>query len=208
MYRKSIAFTLALYAIAFAFGALVSVRWPSLMMAAGILGSVEPDAAVASVDWRQLGVAYGGPYLLTAICFYFSASLIIARKRGGVMWFTLACAIGFPCAFIIDFEPGWMAAPSAGEIAVCFAGSMAAVMALAVWDLRIRRAPQAAATGEATPQEPELDNVIPLPVAVKPEPEPEQKRRRPPGPVPAAIARQRAMFAAQGRRDLARRKRY
>ena len=57
MPRRLIALLIALYAIAFAFGAMAAIRWPSLMMVANVM--LEDEAAmagIAGIDWRQLGI--------------------------------------------------------------------------------------------------------------------------------------------------------
>lgn len=201
MYRPTTSFLTALLAILFAFGALVSVRWPSLIMAGGWVNSGEMSEGLASVNWRQLGVTYGGPYFLAALCFYFSALATYNRRHGAFAWFILACAAGFPVAFFVDFEPGWWRDPSLGELAVLNAAALAILLAWAVWDLRQRRVAfntEIPVTNEIVDEDDVYEEM--------PEPEPvPQPRRR--GPMPAAIARQRQMFAAQGRKQIARQRR-
>ena len=69
MSRRIVAFLIAIYAIAFAFGAMAAIRWPSLMLLAGLM--VEPDAlgGLNEINWRELGIAFGAPYFLAALCF-------------------------------------------------------------------------------------------------------------------------------------------
>lgn len=81
MSRRLIALLIALYAIAFAFGAMAAIRWPSLMMLANLV--LEDEAAVAGIsgiDWRQLGIMYGAPYFLAALCLY-AAALSLGNKN-------------------------------------------------------------------------------------------------------------------------------
>lgn len=79
MSRKLIASFIACYAIAFAFGALTAVRWPSIMLVVSWLVKDQLAEGVATVNWRELGITHGGPYLIAAICFYASACLISTR---------------------------------------------------------------------------------------------------------------------------------
>lgn len=207
MYRPATSFLTALLAITFAFGALVSVRWPSLIMAGGWVGAGEMTEGLQEVNWRELGVTYGGPYFLAALCFYFSALATANRRHGAFTWFVLACVSGFPVAFFIDFEAGWWKDPSLGELSIINAAALSVLLAWAIWDLRQRSKAEeflleedveAADAPEVQEYiEPEVAEVVPI----------RQARRR--RPVPAAIARQRQMFAAQGRKQMARqRKRY
>ena len=62
MPRRLIALLIALYAIAFAFGAMAAIRWPSLMMVASFMLEEEAMAGLTGIDWRELGIAYGAPY--------------------------------------------------------------------------------------------------------------------------------------------------
>ena len=197
MYRHTTSLLTALIAILFAFGALVSVRWPSLIMAGGMVSSGEMAEGLAAVNWRQLGVTYGGPYFLAALCFYFSALATSNRRHGAFTWFLLGCVAGFPVAFFVDFEPGWWREPSMGEISVLNAAALALLLAWAIWDLR-QRGPRSRAQEDY-----EAEIVTqPEPIIEVADQAPVRARRR--GPVPAAIARQRQMFAAQGRKQLAR----
>lgn len=209
MPRRIIAFLIALYAIAFAFGAMAAIRWPSLMMVAGLVVEPESLSGVNEVNWRELGIAYGAPYFLAALCFYASALALGRRKKDAMLWYLMGCFAGFPCVFLVDFEPGWWTDPSTGEGAVAGAALAAILLAIAVRMLttgprrRIKTPPQ---TAQAEPDmadiaQPETPQTL---VTVAPAAQSKPRRRR---PVPAAIARQRAFLAAEGRRQRAKQQR-
>ncbi len=198
MPRRLISLMIASYAIAFAFGAMAAIRWPSLMMFAAIVLEKDPLEGLGAVDWRELGIAYGAPYFLSALCFYASAISIGNKVRGSLIWYVMGCAAGFPCVFLVDFETGWWRDPSAGEGAVAGAAAAAVLLGIAAWNLRRRKRKP-----EVTPEP--AESVITQPqLVVAPAPAPKPKCRK---PVPAAIARQRALFAADGRRMLERQRR-
>ncbi|MBR9836174.1 MAG: hypothetical protein GYB42_13570 [Alphaproteobacteria bacterium] len=190
MPRRLIALLIAIYAIAFAFGAMAAIRWPSLMMFASLMLEQEPLAGLAGFDWRQIGILYGAPYFLAALCLYASALCVHDRKKGSLIWYVMGCIAGFPCAFLVDFEPGWWHDPSAGEGAVAGAAGGAVLLAIAVWNLRKRY------------RKPIKPGIVPdaQTVTIMPAPEPKPAKKRVYRPVPPAIARQRAHFAAEGRR--------
>ncbi len=198
MPRKLVAILISILAIGFAFAAMAAVRWPSIVMAINLASGGAPSATLDGIDWRELGIIYGGPYFLAALCLYASAAMVSARRPGGVKWYLLGCAAGFPCAFLVDFEPDWWRDPSASEGAVAGLAVVAGLLAVAVWDLRLRRhkrQPAPLSASVATPPEPQ----------VQPQPAPKPPRPRPvaPGtPFPNAVARNRAAFIAQGRRSL------
>lgn len=206
MLRKLIATLIALYAIAFAFGALSAVRWPSIMMLVSWIVQDDIASGLDAVDWRALGIAYGAPYLLAALCFYCSAVMISVRRAGGVLWYAMGLCAGFPTVYLVSFESGWWQDPSIAEGAVAGAAIGAVLLLSAVYELRKRAPvrvmqPEAAALAAAAPE--------PVPAAPLPDPTVAIVRPRatPPKPVfvPAAIARQRASFAAHGRRMNAKR---
>ncbi len=204
MSRRLIALLIALYAIAFAFGAMAAIRWPSLMMLANLV--LEDEAAVAGIsgiDWRQLGIMYGAPYFLAALCLYAAALSLGNKKRGARIWYAMGVVAGFPCVFLVDFEPGWWQDPSAGEGAVAGAAAGAVLLGIAIWELsrKPKQTPQPVV--QKKDGEPQIVYVQ-APVA-EPEKKPQRKYRR---PVPAAIARQRAHFAAEGRRMMERQRRH
>mgnify|MGYP006402880099 CR=1 FL=1 len=196
MLRRLIAILLTVYAIAFAFGALTAVRWPSIMMALSWVVQDDIAGGLESVDWRQLGIAYGGPYLLAALCFYCSAAMIAAKRPGGVLWYLMGVVAGIPCLYLVTFEPGWWNDPSAAEGAIAGVCAGALLLMLAVWELRLRAPRQA--------ESPTQDAPLVLSEA-RQRPVPAQPAR--PAFVPAAIARQRASFAMHGRKMNARRRR-
>ena len=206
MLRKLIASLIALYAIAFAFGALSAVRWPSIMMVVSWMVQDDIASGLDAVDWRALGIAYGAPYLLAALCFYCSAVMISGRRSGGVLWYVMGLCAGFPTVYLVSFESGWWQDPSIAEGAVAGAAIGAVLLLSAVYELR-KRAPVRAMQHEAISPA----AAAPEPVPATPLPEPAvaiiRPRASPPKPVfvPAAIARQRASFAAHGRRMNAKR---
>ena len=198
--RRIIALLIALYAIAFAFGAMAAIRWPSLMMLASFTLEADPLAEAASINWRELGIIYGAPYFLAAVCLYTSA-MMLSKKRGGAMiWYLLGCTAGFPCVFLVNFEAGWWQAPSAGEGAIAGAAITAVLLAIAVWNLRQRKAVEQNPLIAGQPKLNQQPPVVTETVAETPKPAKRKQRR----PMPAAIARQRAQFAADGRKMLAR----
>ena len=196
MPRRLISLLIAIYAIAFAFGAMAAIRWPSLMMFAGIVLDKDPMAGLGNIDWRQLGIVYGAPYFLAALCLYASALSVGNRKKGSILWYLMGCAAGFPCVFLVDFETGWWRDPSAGEGAVAGAATGAILLGIALWNLR-RRKPKPNVIAPQT--------VAPAPsLVIVPATPPKPPVRK---PVPPAIARQRALFAADGQRMRERQRR-
>ncbi|MEM8617405.1 MAG: hypothetical protein AAGF20_10770 [Pseudomonadota bacterium] len=191
MSRRTVALLIALFAIAFAFAAMAAIRWPSLMMVAVIAFEPEAVADISGIDWRELGIAYGAPYFLAALCLYAASLCLSQRRRGSVAWYVMGCVAGFPAIFLVDFHAGWWRDPSAGEGAVLGAFGIAILLGVAVWDLRMRK------SCPSKPLEEGLDRDRPA----------TPMRRAQRGPVPAAIARQRAAFAAEGRKMLAHRER-
>ncbi|MEO1102055.1 MAG: hypothetical protein AAFW65_09445 [Pseudomonadota bacterium] len=209
MLRKLIALMIAAYAIAFAFGALAAVRWPSIMMAVtATLAEGTPNTGFEDVNWRELGILYGAPYFLAALCFYASAVMVSSRRRGSLTWFLMGCTAGFPCAFMVDFEPGWWTNPGAGEGAVAGAGIAAILLTMAIMELRRKPGATAATetSGRLVSKETGEEYVIvpATPVAASVAAKPTMRRT---GPMSPAIARQRAHFAAEGAKMAARRRR-
>ncbi len=202
MARHLIAILIICFAIAFAFGAMTAIRWPSLMMFAGMMFEQDPLNGLAGINWRELGIAYGAPYFLAAFCFYAAALSLTRRQHGSFSWYAMACISGFPCAFLVDFESGWWRDPSAGEGAVAGAAAAATLLALAVWVLRKRKPKlEKPAAEKVMIADPDMQVVY---VPAKPD---QPKRPVRAMPVPAAIARQRAHFAAEGRKMMAKRQR-
>ena len=210
MLRKLIASLIALYAIAFAFGALTAVRWPSIMMVVSWMVQDDIASGLDAVDWRALGIAYGAPYLLAALSFYCSSIMISGRRPGGVLWYVTGLCAGFPTVYLVSFESGWWQDPSIAEGAVAGAAIGAVLLLSAVYELR-KRAPVRVARPETVG--PAAIALEPVAAAPSPPLQPEpavaiiRPRATPPKPVfvPAAIARQRASFAAHGRRMNAKR---
>lgn len=152
MPRKIIALLVSLLAVAFAFGAMAAIRWPSIVMILGMINEDNLGPLMADVDWRQLGIHYGLPYFLAAMCLYTASVLVTQRRHGALSWYLMGCAVGFPYAFLVDFEEGWWRDPSTAEGAVAGAGAIAIMLAIAMWDLRkgkkIKVKPEPAAEAE------------------------------------------------------------
>ncbi len=202
MPRRLIAILIALYAIAFAFGAMAAIRWPSLMMLASFMLEDEAMAGLSGIDWRQLGIVYGAPYFLAALCLYAAALCLGNKKRAARIWYTMGVVAGFPCVFLVDFEPGWWRDPSTGEGAVAGAAAGAVLLGIAVWELC--RKPKAKPQTQVVTEDGQQVVYVQAPAA-EPEKKPVRRYRT---PVPAAIARQRAHFAAEGRRMMERQRRH
>ncbi|MEO0881108.1 MAG: hypothetical protein AAFY34_00125 [Pseudomonadota bacterium] len=194
---------IAIYAIGFAFVALAALRWPSLLMiGAAFAYTGNPITEIhTAISWREIGLVYGTPYFLSAICFYASSTQLQRRGRGSILAFLFGVTLGFPPFLIFDFQPGWWGHPSLFETVMMGAAAVTVLILLMIWQLRWRapepeaplildtaivRVPAVASVAAHADTEPATKSVV---------------RRR---PVPAAIARQRASFAAHGRRQLAR----
>jgi len=213
MLRNSIAFVVALYAIAFALAALTAVRWPSLLMVAALFGESDVLAEMNGLlSWRELGLTYGFIYLVAAFFFYSASTLIGRARRGSVICYILGAAVGFPPFLLFDFEPGWWQDPDVFEQGVLFAAVFTLILFGAVLDLsrsrKIKERP--ANTGEARPEVVLTNMVAPVAMAthvanMRAEKQVSKPMRR--KPVPAAILRQRASFAAHGQRARARQRR-
>ncbi len=104
--------------------------------------------------------------------------------------------LGFPPFLVFDFQPGWWQAPTQFETIILAACAFTVLLFGFVWELR-------ATPPEEVPPPDEALLAIP-PAAVRPAATAKPVRR---GPVPAAIAMQRASFAAHGRRQMERRRR-
>ena len=212
MLRKLIALMITVYAIAFAFGALAAVRWPSIMMVVtATLAEGAPATGFENVNWRELGIIYGAPYFLAALCFYASAVMVSSRRAGSLTWFVMGCVAGFPCAFMVDFEAGWWRDPSSGEGAVAGAGVAALMLLAAILELR-RKGPGVLAEERAPAKIVSEETGQEFVVIAARDIEAKEKaskidRRRPQRIVSPAIARQRAHFAAQGAKMAVRRQR-
>lgn len=209
MPRRLIAFLIALLAIAFAFASLAAIRWPSIVMFLGLFFHPDPSLGLEAVNWRELGFAYGAPYFLASLCYYASAASVGRRAKGAPAWYVLGCCAASPSLYMVHFDTGWWMDPGSAQGIWAGGAVIVALLGTAVFLLRHRRpheeaADEAPAGGVHLTQE-QFDALIARRDAVRaPEPAPETPRQRRRGPVPAAIARQRAQFAADGRRMLAR----
>ncbi|MEL7231076.1 MAG: hypothetical protein AAGJ85_01025 [Pseudomonadota bacterium] len=200
MSRQTIALLIALYAIAFAFGAMAAIRWPSIMMLLAFMLEADAMQGVPDVNWRELGIAYGAPYFLAALCLYASAMMVSQRRKGSVLWYVMGCVSGFPCAFLVDFEAEWWRDPGVWEGAAVGGAAGAVLLGIAVWLLRGRRE----LDQPAMPVDIEVTEAVAVPIKPlqnTPPPVPKPTRRRRVAP---AIAQQRARWAREGRAMLAR----
>ncbi|MEM7768398.1 MAG: hypothetical protein AAF253_13075 [Pseudomonadota bacterium] len=186
----------AIMAVAFAFGAMAAIRWPSILMLVGLFTDTGMEDTLQTFNWREFGILHGVPYFIAAMAFYASAALIAKRKPGALNAYLLGCATGFPAAMLVDFEPGWWRDPSTAEGIVAGGGVIAVLLLLAVWDLRFqRRAPRAVALSAAVSPGSELA------AAAKKAP------ARPVGPPSAAVMATRAQFVRDGQKMLERQQR-
>lgn len=203
MARRLIYLLLTAYAIAFAFGAMTAVRWPSIVMVLGWIVTDDVIGGLNALDWRELGITHGGAYLLASVCYYASGATLAARKPGAVLWYVMGLAASIPAVFLVHFDPDWWLDPSAGEGALAGLVAGALLLFVAVWELRWR---------PARPVEDDADETPPQQVIVyQPAPVEEAviavRRRREPMFVPdIVVARQRAAYAAHARRKAARRR--
>lgn len=203
MTRRLIALLLIVYAMAFAFGAMTAVRWPSIVMVMGWIVTDDVAGGLKSVDWRQLGITHGGAYLLAAVCYYASAATIAARKKGAVLWYLMAMAASVPTIFLVHFNPEWWLDPSAGEGALAGLAAGALLLLMAVWELRCRSPEEIAEEQEMLEAAPPTAAVYQPAMAAAPP----ARRRRPPVFISDVIVqRQRAMFIAQARRKAEQRR--
>jgi hypothetical protein len=212
MPRRLICLLLTIYGIAFAFGALTAVRWPSIVMVMGWIVTDDVSGGLGAINWRELGIAHGSAYLFAALGYYITGALIGARRKGAVATYIFALTASVPAVFLVEFSPRWWENPAAGEGAL--AGLMAGALLLfaAVWELR-QRPPEyvdVEVTSE-TLQHPAVAAAVAAQQGVLPEPvimakPPKQKKKHPPLFVPdIMVQRQRAMFIAQAKRRQAAR---
>ncbi|MEZ5946368.1 MAG: hypothetical protein R3C04_05880, partial [Hyphomonas sp.] len=161
---------------------------------------------VATVNWRELGITHGGPYLVAAICFYTAAALVSTRRRGAILSYICGLAFGFPVFYLVTFEPSWWQDPSIAEGVVAGLGVIGGLLLIAVWELRHRPAREAEEDMSAAAPAPAPVQVVYVsqqedgPVVVRPS-------AARPAYVSAAVARQRASFAHHGRKERERRER-
>lgn len=209
MPRRLIALLISGLAIVFAFGALTAIRWPSIMMFLALFFHPDPSLGLNDIDWRALGFAYGAPYFLASLCFYASSITLARRGKGSIIWYVMGMVSATPSFYLVDFEPGWWRNPSGPEGMVAGGTLMVVLLGASVLLLRQRKATPVGEIEEdgdtVSLTKDQFDALIArqdvneAPAPAKPVP----VRHR--GPVPAAIARQRAHFAAEGRRMRARR---
>lgn len=209
MTRLCLALITALYAIAFAFLAIMAVRWPSILAIAALVsdGTGGTSEVSALINWRQLGLFYGGLYLFAAMCFYACSTLIQRKKRGALTAFTIGLVAGFPFLALFDFSANWWQAPTLFEqitigAAIFSLFLMPAIRAVTPHNRskgKYKKQPATRASEAFDQPPPTITHKLRAPKPAQ------AKRRR--KPVPAAIARQRQSFAAHGRRALARRMR-
>jgi hypothetical protein len=199
MPRRLISLLLTALAIAFAFGAMTAVRWPSIVMVMGWIVTEDVAGGLNDIDWRKLGIAHGGAYLLAAVCYYAAAATIAARKPGAVLWYIMGMAASIPTIFLVHFDPDWWLNPSAGEGAMAGLAGAALLLLIAVWELRYR-------LPEEVAEEREILEAVPPPVYQAAPVVTMPRKRRPPVFVSdVVVQRQRAMFIAQARRKKLRR---
>ena len=209
MSRRLISFLIALVAIFFAFACLTAIRWPSIMMVLVMFFHPDPALGLENVNWRELGFVYGAPYFLGSLCFY-AAAASLARRQGSLLWYGMGCAAVSPSLLMLHFSGPWWMDPS-GLQGVLVGGALILVMlglaALLLEDEHNGGPRNVTADGESGQQGVHLSRqqfeqlMAQRNAPAKSEPAAPKRRR---GPVPAAIARQRAQFAADGRRMLAR----
>ncbi|MEO9969164.1 MAG: hypothetical protein ABJG15_04910 [Hyphomonadaceae bacterium] len=209
MTRLCVALITALYAIAFAFLAIMAVRWPSVLAVGALLSEGAGVSADFNglLDWRNLGLFYGGLYFFAALCFYACSTLIQRKGRGAFTAFVMGVLAGFPFLALFDFAPGWWQSPNLFEQIVIGAAGLSILLMPIISSLtpEKRLSKRKTAQAEHAASHPAIINVPAAPVnATAPLPQRPQRRRK---PVPAAIARQRESFAAHGRRALAKRNR-
>ncbi len=190
MARRLVANLVALYAVAFAFAAIMALRLPTLAILSGVVGGDGLAQGFAGIDWRRLSIYLALPYTLASLFFFASAALLARRRHGALAWFANGGIAGFPCLFLFEFSAGWWASPSPIEQAALWGATGTLALAMAIWSLRrpgglfaVRPAEKGAAGAD----------------------DGRAKRRRA-GPTSAAIIRQRESFARHGRAMMARRR--
>jgi hypothetical protein len=208
MSRRLIAILLTIYAIAFAFGALTAVRWPSIVMVMGWIVQDDVANGLKGVNWRELGIAHGAAYLFAALGYYASGAILAARKGGAVGWYIFALAFSIPSVFLVHFDANWWLNPSAGEGAMAGLMAGALLLLIAVWELRKR--PPEFMDVQVTPENmanPAVAAALARQQApVRAEKPVKVKKKHPPLFVPdIVVQRQRAMFMAQAQRRRAAR---
>lgn len=207
MSRRLVCLLLTLYAIAFAFGALTAVRWPSIVMVTGWIVKDDVEGGLSAINWRELGITHGAAYLFASLGYYASSALLGARKSGAVGWYLFGLAASVPAVFLVHFSPQWWLDPTPGEGALTGLLAGACLLLIAVWALR-RRPPDVVDMAEKpeTMANPALAAATALPEQANTARSPGVKKKYPPLFVPdVMVARQRALFMAQAKRRQAAR---
>lgn len=201
MLRRVIAFFIVCYAIAFAFAAMAAIRWPSLMLIADLIMQNNIAADAETIDWRLFGITYGAPYFIASVFLYISALQLTKQKALSLISYLTGILIAFPNVFIVEFPSEWWRDPSTAEGAITGFAAIAALLGGAIWLLRPgqkfaphprrsryhglnSRPGTSVASGKPASNPPISDGTKP--------------RRK---SLPPAIALQRAILAADGRRD-------
>ena len=97
-----------IYAIAFAFGALTAVRWPSIVMVMGWIVQDDVKGGLDGVNWRELGIVHGAAYLFAALGYYASSALLgDPQGRCCQLVSVRACRLGAISVFLVHFNPNW-----------------------------------------------------------------------------------------------------
>jgi hypothetical protein len=203
--RRLIAILLTVYAIAFAFGALTAVRWPSIVMVMGWIVQDDVANGLKGVNWRELGITHGSAYLFAALGYYAAGATIAGRKGGAVSWYIFALCFSIPSVFLVHFDPEWWLNPSAGEGAMAGLMGGAVLLLIAVWELRKR--PVEMVDVEVPDG---MDDATAVQMAMQraakaPKVKPPKKKQPPIFVADIVVQRQRAMFIAQARRKKAAR---
>jgi len=152
-----------------------------------------------------LGLTHGLAYLVTALCFYFSVALIGRGKRSAIVFYIIAIGTGFLPLMLLDFEPGWWQTPTKFQQIVLLAAIMAIFITSLIWELGGTKAGKVKRkSARVEPDQMILDQIIMPKTTAQPAMTKTVKKPVRRAPVPPAIARQRASFAAHGRRAKAR----
>lgn len=203
MPRRLIAILLTVYAIAFAFGALTAVRWPSIVMVMGWIVRDDVANGLSGLNWRELGIAHGSAYLFAALGYYAAGAIIAARKGGAVAWYLMALTASIPSVYLVHFDANWWEDPSIGEGAMAGLMAGAVLLFIAVWELR-KRPPEDYMEMEEAAESPVAAGVRQSRVRAE-KVKPPKKKQPPMFVADIVVQRQRAMFIAQAKRRKAAR---
>ena len=197
MLRRVIAFFIICYAIAFAFAAMAAIRWPSLMLVADVLMQSNPSASAEKIDWRLFGITYGTPYFIASVLLYVSALQLTKQKALALVYYLIGILIAFQNVFIVEFPVGWWRDPSPTEGAVTGFAAIAVLISGAIWLLRPGQENAIRYHGPQ-PRYRNAGSTTGKPVPHNMPPDSRKRRRK---NLPPAIALQRAILAADGRRS-------